>query len=240
MDLQIIYRISNNSYDKVREVYATKENCLKNALRAFPPSTEMQWFILGDALNSDTERMVREVTAGLEFTRVELINSGSNAASFNIALDHAVGASGQRLFYFLEDDYLHTLPCDHLIEEGLVGIGADYVSLYDHPDKYLPGGMGGNPFIDESGGENTRVFRGRTRHWKLTNSTTMSFAASAEMIRKDEPILRKWTAYSCPQDFQLFTELKGNGRRLITPLPGASTHGESAWLSPFIEWEKQI
>jgi hypothetical protein len=240
MDLHIIYRISNNSYDKVREPYATKENCLKNALRAFPPSGEIQWIILGDALQGTTEGMIRQAIRGLEYARFELVNSGGNAASFNMALDLALGTNGDGLVYFLEDDYLHVLPCAHLIEEGLIGVGADYVSLYDHPDKYLPASLGGNPFIDETGGEPTRVFKGMTRHWKLTNSTTMTFAARTGIIREDEAILRKWTALACPRDFQLFTELKENGRQLITPLPGASTHGETAWLSPFIEWEKEI
>jgi len=240
MDLHVIYRISNNSYNKVREPYATKENCLKNALRAFPPSGGVQWIILGDSLDVATESMIRRAISGLEHILFEQVNSGGNAASFNIALDRALDTNGEDLLYFLEDDYLHALPCAHLIEEGLIGIGADYVSLYDHPDKYLPASKGGNPFIDDTGGERTRVFKGKTRHWKLTNSTTMTFAVRTGVIREDEPILRKWTAFSCPQDFQLFTELKDNGRQLITPLPGASTHGETAWLSPFTEWEKEI
>ena len=47
----------------------------------------------------------------------------------------------------------------------------------------------------------------------------------------------KWTI-DYPNDFQLFLSLREKGRCLITPLPGYSTHGETQWLTPIIDWSK--
>jgi hypothetical protein len=33
-------------------------------------------------------------------------------------------------------------------------------------------------------------------------------------------------------------ELRANNKLLVTPIPGYATHGETAWLSPLINWEK--
>jgi hypothetical protein len=35
----------------------------------------------------------------------------------------------------------------------------------------------------------------------------------------------------------MFLELRELGEILITPIPGFSTHGETQWLSPLINWE---
>jgi hypothetical protein len=34
----------------------------------------------------------------------------------------------------------------------------------------------------------------------------------------------------------MFLELRDKGRSLISPLPGYATHGETAWLTPLINW----
>ena len=113
----------------------------------------------------------------------------------------------------------------------------NYISGYDHPDKYLNRESGGNPYI-EDGGEVTRVTKSKSCHWKITNSTTMTLAAKVRTLKRVEPILRKWTLGTHPNDFQMFMELRNQGELLVTPLPGYATHGETAWLSPLTDWSK--
>jgi hypothetical protein len=128
---------------------------------------------------------------------------------------------------------LHKLNSEDILKEGF-DIGADYVSLYDHPDKYIDGA---NPFV-ESGGEITRVMLSKSCHWKLTNSTTMTFAAKVKTLKEDEEILRSFTNGTHPHDFQMFLALRDKGRSLITPIPGYATHGETQWLSPLTNWKQ--
>jgi len=140
------------------------------------------------------------------------------------------------VIYFVENDYLHKQLSPKIIKEGLT-LGASFVSLYDHPDKYLDPLNGGNPYC-QGGAEDTRVYLTDSCHWKLTNSTTMTFASTVKELKKYEPILRKHTQGTHPNDFQMFLELRENNGLLITPMPGYATHGETAWLSPLTNWSQ--
>ena len=88
--------------------------------------------------------------------------------------------------------------------------------------------------------EDTRVYLGEYCHFKLTNSTTMTFAAKVKTLKEDEDVLRKWTKDTHPYDFQMFMELKQRGRRLASSIPGFATHGETKFLSPLINWKQEL
>lgn len=223
--MKIIYRISDAGYNKVKPNYINNENCLKNFISVFGYE---DLNIIADNISEDTNLMILKYVPR---DKIEYVSVGHGAGTFNLALDLALIYNDDEIIYFIENDYLHKPESDKILEEGFK-LGSDYVALYDHPDKYIDGG---NPFV-EGGGEITKVFLSDSCHWKLTNSTTMTFAAKVKTLRKDEPILRKWTSSTHPDDFQMFLELRDKDRSLITPLPGYSTHGETAWLSPLINW----
>lgn len=225
--MHIIYRISNAGYNKVKPPYVNNENCLNNALFTF---NKADWTIIADNVNDETKKFISNKSKTTKHVSV-----GHGAGTFNLALDMALSLDDNEIIYFLENDYLHKPESDKILEEGFE-LGSDYVALYDHPDKYMDGG---NPFV-EGGGEITKVFLSNSCHWKLTNSTTMTFAAKAKTLREDEEILRKYTSGTHPHDFQMFLELRDKGRTLITPLPGYATHGETAWLSPLTKWKEYI
>ena len=88
------------------------------------------------------------------------------------------------------------------------------------------------------GAEDTRVYLTDNCHWKITNSTTMTFATKVSTLKKVENTLRKHTSETHPNDFQMFLELRQNNELLITSIPGYSTHGETAWLTPLTNWSK--
>jgi hypothetical protein len=221
--MKIIYRISDTGYNKVKPSYISNENCLYNATKIF---NQVEWLVIADNTSPPTDEMILKYQSN-----ITKVNIGHGAGTFNLALDEALKLDDKEVVYFLENDYLHKSNSLKILLEG-IDIGADYVSLYDHPDKYIDGA---NPFV-EGGGEYTKVFLSESCHWKLTNSTTMTFASKVKTLREDESILRKWTNTTHPHDFQMFLELRDKGRSLITPLPGYSTHGETAWLTPLINW----
>jgi hypothetical protein len=187
---------------------------------------QAEWLVIADNTSSPTDEMILKYQSN-----ITKVNIGHGAGTFNLALDEALKLDDKEIVYFLENDYLHKPDSLKILLEG-VNLGANYVSLYDHPDKYIDGA---NPFV-EDGGEVTKVFLSESCHWKLTNSTTMTFASKVKTLREDESILRKWTDTTHPHDFQMFLDLRDKGRTLITPLPGYSTHGETAWLTPLINW----
>ena len=136
--------------------------------------------------------------------------------------------------YLVEDDFLHRPGAYEALADGLA-MGAEYVTLYDHPDKYLPPTAGGNPKV-KGGGEKTRLLHGQVCHWKLTNSTVMTFACRVGQLRKDQPIILRFCGGRYTDDYGMFKALTWRGQRLISAVPGYSTHCETAWLSPFYDW----
>jgi hypothetical protein len=228
--MKIIYRISDAGYSKVKPTYVNNENCLKNALEVFPWN-EYDWSIIADNISEETNNMIQKY---IPRNYINYVSIGHGAGTFNLALDEALQYEDDEIIYFIENDYLHLQGSPKILEEGF-NLGASFVSLYDHPDKYKDPSLGGNPYC-EGGAEDTRVYLSKSSHWKITNSTTMTFAAKVSTLKKVESTLRKHTDTKHPNDFQMFIELRQNNELLITPIPGYSTHGETAWLSPLIEW----
>tara|TARA_B100000780_G_scaffold25751_1_gene16304 strand:+ start:1860 stop:2558 length:699 start_codon:yes stop_codon:yes gene_type:complete len=230
--MRIIYRISDAGYNKVKPDYISNEKCLTNALRVFK---DAKWSIIADNVSTETDNMIQHHIQGTKRDCISYVKKGDGAATFNLALDEALTYDDDETIYFIENDYLHKPNSMEVLEEGLM-CGASFVSLYDHPDKYIGPEKGGNPYCT-GGAEDTRVYLTDSSHWKITNSTTMTFAAKVSTLKKTEPILRKHTSGKHPNDFQMFMELRETNQLLITPIPGYSTHGETAWLTPLVKWQ---
>jgi len=232
MKLAVFYRISDAGNPKEKLSGTGKQKCLENALSIFG---EADFHIRADNCSENTLRMLEGF--GLKPEISSLGNAGSWLASARQALhmefqDYAL--------YFPEDDYLHFPGSAEVLIDGLSM--ADYVSLYDHPDKYQ---QGPNPMVGKDG-EICRVLPGKHCHWKSSNSTTMTFAVKQETLLADFPVWEKHCQMGFPNDFQAFLELQsldswenrlfGKNRKLITSLPAFSTHTETDWLSPLRNW----
>lgn len=137
--------------------------------------------------------------------------------------------------YLAEDDYFYTPKAALILDEGFSI--ADYVSGYDDPVKYVDGKSGGNPYgvID---GEMTRVVITAHHHWKFTNSCSMTFGVLVKTMKEDLEIYKKF--HDAPQPHAMFIALQiQSKRKIVSPIPGVSTHGEHKFLSPFIDWSNQ-
>jgi len=228
--MKIIYRISDAGYSKVKPAYIHNSACLKNFCNIFFEHIH-DIVVIADNCGERTINMIKHY---IDPIAIEQVSVGHGAGTFNLALDKALKLNDDEIVYFVENDYLHKPGADRILKEGF-GLGYDYVALYDHPDKYI---NGANPFV-EDGGEVTRLMLTDSCHWKLTNSTTMTFAAKVSTLKQDESILREFTSGTHPNDFPMFLTLRNEKQRgLITPVPGYSTHGETAWLSPLTDWSK--
>lgn len=240
--MKFLYRISNNSYNKSKLKNASKEACFVNFLQNLPLPTDTV-YIIADNINTELRQFLKANTP--KNGHLIEVNTGSNGASFRLQLSLVDQIPDKEIIFFHEDDYLyksHALDSDDfklnnlLIQEGLSR--ADYVSLYDHPDKYLPPKDGGNPLTSTEGVEYTGIFLTKHSHWKYSNSTTLTFAARKETLFKDKPIWLKHCSGSHPNDFQAFLELGKIGKRLAISIPGNASNTEPPWLSPLYDWEK--
>ena len=228
--MQVIYRISDTGYQKEKPDYISNQNCFENALRTF---NKANWWVIADNIGDETSGFLHS-----KLKTIEHVSVGHGAGTFNLALNIALNLPDNEIVYFLENDYLHKPEADKILEDGF-DLGFDYITLYDHPDKYLNPFEGGNPFCSGRA-EDTRVYLGEYCHFKLTNSTTMTFAAKVKTLKEDESILRKWTKDTHPYDFKMFMELKQKGMRLVSSIPGYSTHGETQWLTPLTNWKNEL
>jgi len=206
--MKLYYRISDKSYEKQKLIGATKKVCLNNFLEVFEEVDTCDIMILCDNCEPETIEMVK--ATGLIFG----IGEEGNAGSLRTALGGALAmCEDDELVYFCEDDYLHLPNAPTLLEEGIKR--ADYVTLYDHPDKY-------SRFYN--GGEHSKVIRTPSSHWRYTASTCMTFGVKAKTLREDMETWKKFTSEDHPHDYHIFTELGEKKRRLAVCIPGAACH----------------
>jgi|694.fasta_scaffold17329_2 hypothetical protein len=218
--MKLYYRISDNSYKKDKLIGATKEICLINFVKAFheiifgPVMPPLQDFIppmkiIADKCEDKTIAMLHET--GIPVVVTNYGNAGSLKYALDIALEEC---KDDEVVYFVEDDYLHLGSAPKLLEEGIKR--ADYVTLYDHPDKYTP---------QYNGGEYSKVIRTASSHWRYTISTCMTFATKVKTLREDYGTWAKFIDGIHPHDHQIFTELnKDKRRRLAVCIPGVACH----------------
>jgi len=130
------------------------------------------------------------------------------------------------LIYFLENDYMHINNWPEKIFELFQTYnGLDYVSLYDHNDKYFL------PMYDSL---TSKIFISPSHHWRTTPSTCGSFITTKQRLNEDFDILSTMRG-----DHNKWLWLNQNRNRFVfTPLPGLSTHCMNGLLSPTIKWEE--
>ena len=243
--MKIIYRISDAGYSKVKPEYINNENCLKNALQVFS-YTKYNWSIIADNISEETNNMICKY---IPRDYIYYTSIGHGAGTFNLALNEALQEKDDEIIYFIENDYIHLKGSPQIIKEALE-LGASYVTLYLHPDKFMSPYEGGNPEVDADGGYSTKIYRGKTQLYGMFNSTTMTFASTVKTLKEDEEVLRKYTNQGhYPDDYKMFLHLRENGKALLCPLNAFSTHGETVWLAPLYkttqdnlvnEWGKHI
>lgn len=220
-----IYRISDlaqTSAHKPKINEATKLACLHNFVTTFGSNI----FIIADKVQPENMEKIKAL--GIPSNQIVETNFGSGAFTFlfSVQLAMQLGVPDDTIVYFVEDDYLHTPNAPNALKEAFALPGVDYVTLYDHPDKYM-----------QPSNISSHVLLTQHSHWRTTPSTTMTFAAKLKTIREDVDIYRDFCHTGYPYDHDMFLALKHRkGRNLVSSIPGLSTHTELQWLSPLVDW----
>lgn len=235
--LQVLYRISDNGYkNKIKPYYVTKIDCLKNALLAFN-SPKTQFTIYVDSVIESTDKAIHELCDSMENVTIKYLNLRSNGKSFLAVLNDACTLQDDDYVYFVEDDHIHLKDTFSVLSDAIRCNYTDYIALYDHPDKYDRGCKSINPLCRDFG-EHTCIFRTNNHHWKISNSTVMTFGAFADVLKRDKKVFEDIIKGDAALDYEIFTRLRNEGKYLSTPIPSLSTHGETDFLAPFIDWEQ--
>jgi hypothetical protein len=242
-NIQVIYRISDggqndpsgNKQMKGRPVYFNKRKLLESCINIFGISN---MFIVADNVTDDTMNYLNTLIN--DTTRIFNTNFKSGALSFLYAVELAIKSfSDDQIVYLVEDDYIHRKNCNLVIADAFNNPSINYVTAYDHPDKYIDPQYGGNPYI-QNRGEISKVFVGKYAHYKVTNSTTMTFACKVNTLKAHYDIYNKYCHTGYPHDFEMFIDLyKNKNICLVSSIPAYSTHCETDVLSPLINWENE-
>jgi hypothetical protein len=148
------------------------------------------------------------------------VKAGTEALSFLFALKYALSLNlrDNENIYFLEDDYTHKPNWIPYIQDGL-NIPSDYVSLYDHPDKYRAKKI-----------ESVSLIKGDLTYWRLATSTCNTFGCTFGTLKQDFDIHYFFSRYpnlssKSTRDQQKFESLiRYRNRKLVTPIPSISIH----------------
>lgn len=208
---------SDVSAHKKRPAGFSREACHRNLLDTIDPRVHLTFFL-------DT---AKEGDHFIKGQAIE-IKEGTETGSFLRMLDYVekLELHPDTIVYFLEDDYLHRAGWVDVLFEGF-SLEADYVTLYDHRDKYFA-----YPKLE------SKIFvTGRT-HWRTTPSTTNTYAMRFGTLKRDISIHRRFSlGRKITADHDKFSFLRRRGAMLISPIPGWATHAEPEYTSPCIDWE---
>ncbi len=159
---------------------------------------------------------------------------GTETASFLFLLEYVTAQtfSDETIIYFLEDDYLHRPGWTEILLEGLALEKADYVTLFDHGDKYT---------LPQFRTLSTQLYHTRSCHWRTTPSTTNTYAMRFETLKAHYDVHRAFSlGRKITLDHEKFLRLGQLGATLLSSVPGWSTHIEAGYLSPAYDWERLL
>ena len=226
--MKTIYRFSDIAYPKQKLPLVNTPNCLQNFIVNFLEGNLNDLTLVADNCTEDTVEKVNRLLQGYVNRCPMVRTNDGNAGAFRTSLALALQSfTDEEVVYFVESDYIHDVGSRKIFDEGfrLREVSADYVTLYAHPDKETYDLM-----------QPCYVARSSNSYWRSSVATTMTFAARIKTLKEDLSVITKWTKGRHPQDNEMFQELCLTGRCLVNPLPGYSTHGETAWLSPMKDW----
>jgi len=137
------------------------------------------------------------------------------------------------LFYFLEDDYLHT---KNAITEMLFS----YEKLSTQLDRDLFMCPADYPYL-YSNIENTKIFYGNQRHWRTIKETLVTFLTSKNMIKKYLNDL-KMMGQTRHHPFELKLHKIYEKEFCLSPIPSLAMHATNInsiyGLPPNFDWKK--
>jgi hypothetical protein len=221
---------SQVSQHKKRFSGFNREACFHNFMQTLDHKWAHVTFFLDTFFPMEEEHFIKKQT---RYPVIE-IKEGTETGSFLKLIDYVeqLKLAPDTLVYFLEDDYLHRSGWINVLLEGFSLAQADYLTLYDHRDKYT------SPLYQEL---TAKIYATHSCHWRTTPSTTNTYAMRMETLKQHIAIHREFSLGSrITRDHEKFCALRAQGAQLLSPLPGWATHAEPEFASPCFPWENLL
>lgn len=217
---------SSNSVDKIRPDWFSRERCFNNLLRTIEDREDVKLYIMFDG-EPDPGHFICQ-----HDYPINKIKGGTDGHSFLNVVNfvESLNLDDEDIIYFLEDDYLHVDGWVDIMLEGFKQLNAEYYTLYDHKDKY---------FLQPYQKLQSSIIATKSVHWRTTPSTTNTYACRAKTFKKHLSIHKEYCDLQrgFTRDHDKFQRLWQEGSNLVSSLPGYSTHVETPYLSPVVDWE---
>lgn len=138
------------------------------------------------------------------------------------------------LIYICEDDYIHVRNWHQCVMDLFQShpefLATTYVTLYDHPDKYIESIQPVKHYITDK----YRLYISNHRHWRQTPNGCGNFIVAAKLFNRD------WEIMKVHYDGERSRLLGEAGRQYLSPIPGVSSHMHRSFPSPIINWREQL
>ena len=218
---------SSNSVGKERPDWFSRENCFKNLVKTIEGRDDVLLNIMFDGTPSEDH-----FVNNYDFKIIKK-EGGTDGHSFLNVVNYVkdLNLPEEDIIYLLEDDYMHQPGWIDILTEGFNSIGVDYITLYDHKDKY---------FLPGYETLQSKIIATKNVHWRTTPSTTNTYACRYSTFLKHIDIHVEYCDLDrgFTRDHDKFIRLWKEGSNLISPIPGYSTHVETPYLSPVVDWGK--
>ncbi len=167
------YNISGTDY-KYRPQWFDYEKCFINLLKTIEGKNIDLHLIMDGKIEDNWIKKYNDKYISHEIVGGNMRDAGWQM--FKIALD-LNSIEDNDLIYFLENDYLHVDGwSDKVIDLYKTFDNLNYVSLYDHNDKYFL------PMYEDLV---SKIFTSGTHHWRTTPSTCGSFIIPKYIFEED-------------------------------------------------------
>jgi hypothetical protein len=225
MNIHIFYSHYNvtGTDNKSRPNWFDYEKCFLNLLNTIKDKNNVKLNIVMDGKIEDNWiKKYKELYNAYEFKggSMEIVTK----AVYKIIKEYKCDSND--LIYILENDYLHVEGwSEKLVELYKTFNRLNYISLYDHNDKYI---------LPQYEDLTSKIVTTNSHHWRTTPSTCGSYIVPKHIFDDDYEI--QTTVIGDHVKHVYLNEHKG--RFILTPIPGLSTHCMKYLLSPTINWEK--
>ena len=222
---------SQVSVNKTRPSWFSREKCFINLIKTFQnKGIKLHVIFDGDISSHFVDKY------GSSIDSIRVVKAGKETIAFKEAIKYAteISSNDNDILYFVEDDYVHRSNSSLILEEGFdIFKNNACISLYDHADKYNQ---------EMYNNLSSQIFAGKLSHWRTTPSTTNTFAITKYNLNKyfDQFTLFSPDKLPCSLDHNRHLQLWKLGLPTVTSIPGYSTHCAPDYLSPVIDWEKEL